>query len=224
MGLRVNAIEDVFPLADFLADVLGDSVEVVVHDITDLESSIVHIRNGELSGRRVGDGTTDAALRLIRGGRASREEYVASYEGAALGGTHFRCATYFIKNYSDELIGLLCVNVCTTGLDEAIQTLTRLRWGGTERQVEVSAPRPETPAQEMLHGDPDETIRRVTRSVLAGYPVGPERLSRDEKLRVLEELDAQGVFLMKGAVSIVAAELATSTPTLYRYLQTIREQ
>ena len=38
-------------LVDFLADYLGENTEVVLHDLSDCQSSIVAIRNGDISGR-----------------------------------------------------------------------------------------------------------------------------------------------------------------------------
>ena len=227
MSFRVDSIRDVFPLADFLAEAIGDSAEIVVHDVTDLESSVVYIRNGALSGRNIGDGATDQALQLIKTGRTAREEFVSDYEGKSLGGRRFRCATYFVKDRADELLGLLCVNVCVDGIEEAIRTMSCLLGGAGAVLPAVgradggpSLPR----AVESLHGNPSDTVRGITRSVLAECPVPADRLSRDEKLGIIEKLNDRGVFLMKGAVGTVAEELATSTPTLYRYLQIIREQ
>ncbi len=34
-----------FPLVDFLADVFGEDVEVVLHDVLDINKSVVAIRN-----------------------------------------------------------------------------------------------------------------------------------------------------------------------------------
>ena len=42
------------PLVDFLADYLGSNAEVLLHDLTNLEHSIVKIRNGHISGRKEG--------------------------------------------------------------------------------------------------------------------------------------------------------------------------
>lgn len=52
MSFHVESVEEMIPMVDFLAEVMGESVEVVLHDVTDTESSIVYIRNGELSGRK----------------------------------------------------------------------------------------------------------------------------------------------------------------------------
>lgn len=220
MGIRVDSVQDVIPLADFIADVAGESVEVALHDITDAEVSIVYIRNGALSGRKVGDGTTDVALKLIHEGHVHDAEYMANYAGKSLGDHNFRCATYFIKNHDEKLIGLLCVNVLVNGLEAAVKTLNSFLYGGAKAD---DASRCVHSIEENLLGSPDDTIRRITRSVLSRYDVTPKRLSRAERLEALRSIHEEGVFLMKGSVPIVAEEMDISVPTCYKYLKEIKQ-
>jgi predicted transcriptional regulator YheO len=41
------------PMVDFLAEVLGEGCEVVLHDVTNPERSVIAIRNSHVSGRDV---------------------------------------------------------------------------------------------------------------------------------------------------------------------------
>lgn len=220
MGLRVDSLEEIYPIADFIADAFGGLAEIVVHDVVDLESSIVYIRNGHLSGRKIGDGTTDAALRLIESGLHGSRDYLSSYTGKALGGRTFRSSTYFVRDRSETLVGLLCVNIDVSGLGAALDALQSLVSNET-------AARPSEQLgsfEENLQGDPSETIRRITRSALSDLSVSPDRMTRQQRLDVIERIKGEGVFLMKGAVNIVAPELSVSVPTLYRYLQEVKER
>ena len=237
MGIVADKIEEVFPLADFMADAIGTSAEVVVHDVTDLETSVVYIRNGELSGRKVGDGTTDRALKLIHQRKESEKGYFANYEGRDLTGHRFRCSTCFIENHIGELIGLLCVNVNVTALDEAIDILLGIRngmekdWRGAAAGGATDGSIPERvhdgrmqPILETLSGNPVDTIRKIVRTVLSEYPVEPDRMSRQERLSALGRISDEGAFYMKGAVQVVADELCVSVPTVYKYLQEVRSE
>ncbi len=220
MAIRVDSVEDMIPLADFIADVAGESVEVVLHDIRDAETSIRYIRNGCLSGRQIGDGTTDAALKLIQDGRAESRDYVANYSGKSLENHEFRCATYFIKNPEDQLIGLLCVNVLVDGLREVIELLESYLTGRRHDSEEQAAHH--GVSEENLLGNPTETIRLIARNVLRRYEVDPLRLSRQERVEAVRAIYEEGVFLMKGSVQTVAEEMDISVPTLYKYLQEVR--
>lgn len=228
MPIRVKQIEDIFPFADFIADAFGKCAEVVVHDAVDLEASIVYIRNGELSGRKVGDGATDRALRLIRDSDRTDAEYVANYAGKSLEARTFRCSTMFVRNFDDELVGLLCININITGIDEAMKVLDAVLYGKAQEEAVSGAAnhRIEKPGaiEGVLQGDPKETVRRIVVRTLARYSMPADRLAKAERLGVLAELDEDGVFLMKGAVGIVAEELGVSVPTVYKYLRELQNE
>lgn len=49
-----------------------------------------------------------------------------------------------------------------------------------------------------------------------------EKIEKQEKLQMVHFLDRKGVFLIKGALEKVAAELNISKVTLYSYLDEIR--
>ena len=53
-------------LVDFLAEFMGENTEVVLHDMTDWHHSVIAIRNGHISGRKVGDPITETNLRILR--------------------------------------------------------------------------------------------------------------------------------------------------------------
>ena len=92
-------------LVDFLADYLGENTEVVLHDLSDCQSSIVAIRNGDISGRELGLRLRTMALSSLR---MSLQEapYRVNYRGMSPRGNIIRSATYFIKDDDGELIGL----------------------------------------------------------------------------------------------------------------------
>ncbi len=43
------------PMVDFLEQILGKNSEIVLHDFSDPDHAIVDIRNGIVSGRKIGD-------------------------------------------------------------------------------------------------------------------------------------------------------------------------
>ncbi len=58
-------IESYIPLAKFIAKISGPRCEVLLHDLSDLEHSIIFLENGNITGRAVGGGITDFALRTV---------------------------------------------------------------------------------------------------------------------------------------------------------------
>ena len=58
-------IKKYISIADFLGEVLGTNTEVIIHDLVNYDHSIVHIINGHISNRKIGDSITDLVLEFI---------------------------------------------------------------------------------------------------------------------------------------------------------------
>ena len=81
------------PLVKFLAEVLGEKCEVVLHDLNNLENSIIAIENGHISGRKVGDPLTDLALKIVREENDLEKNYMTNYTGKTNDGKDLRSLT-----------------------------------------------------------------------------------------------------------------------------------
>ena len=58
-------LERYIPLVDFISAILGNNSVVVLNDPTDLDNSVVYIKNGELTGRKVGDPASNFVLKIV---------------------------------------------------------------------------------------------------------------------------------------------------------------
>lgn len=203
------------PLVDFLAEVLGPDAEVVLHDVEDMDRSVVAIRNGQVSGRSVGSPATNMVLKVIQDGRGSKIDYLANYRGMAADGRALRSSTYFIHGARNKLIGILCVNIDTSKLEFIKEYLDRLLpplgLAGSGEAVE----RFSNSVEELALGSIDAAIKETGTS--------PRRMSQDEKIALVRRLDGEGIFLLKGAIARVAAALEVSEATVYRYLTNARK-
>lgn len=196
-------------LVPFLAQVCGPGSEVVVHDVTRPESSIVAIGNG-VSGREIGNPMTNLAQELTRKGTYEENEYLLNYQGQAKTGK-FLSSTYFIKN-EGRLIGMLCINKEMTAvqeLNEAVQYLLD--------RFNLTAPAEDTPSENLDNPISDMVHTRIT-EIIAQSGVLPRKMTLNEKIRVVHRLNDEGVLRMKGAVPEIAAQLGVSVTTIYRYL------
>ena len=54
--------------------------------------------------------------------------------------------------------------------------------------------------------------------------VSADRLTSDERLKIITALASNGIFLFKGAVKDVAAQLHCSQASVYRYLSQIKQE
>lgn len=205
------------PLIKFMGQVFGSDFEIILHDVSQPDTSIIAIENSHISGRHVGDCLTDLARQWIAQKKYLETNYIVNYEGKTAGGHNLVSSTYFIKD-EDTLIGLLCINHNTDSLLEAqriIHALTSAFYLPDKNASNYS---------ERFSGSIlDISSNRILKT-LNSFNVTPKRMSAAEKIELVKKLDEQEIFSTKGAIAQVADYLNVSEPTIYRYLSKVRKK
>jgi predicted transcriptional regulator YheO len=203
------------PMVDFYAETLGRHCEVILHDLRQLESSIIAIRNNHISGRQIGGCITGFGLELLEKRIYEKRDYVANYAGKTEDGKKtLRSSTFFIRNKMNKVIGMLCVNLDISAFVAAKSAIEDLISVGND--VRDGEP---VLAEESFDLDPQKLISSRVAHVLAKFGIEPERMTSAEKSAVVLDLAELGVFRIKGAVSEVSQLIQVSEPTIYRYLK-----
>ncbi len=203
------------PLVDLLADFLGTQCEVVLHDFSKPKRTIVCIRNGHLTGRAIGGTITDLGLRMMH--RLAKEPDApfqqVNYVTHGKDGRELKSASLIIRDRR-QAVGALCINLDLSplrGLQEFLKQLCATTTANPQGE-ETFVP----DFRRLL----DEVLDKAMKN-LNGIP--PGRLQKEEKLEVLQALQQQGVFLLRGAVQEVSRRLGMATPTIYKYLDEQRK-
>ncbi|MDR1873503.1 MAG: PAS domain-containing protein [Synergistaceae bacterium] len=219
-------VRSYLPLVDFLAEVVGPNSEIVLHDLSNEESSLVAIRNGGLSGRDVGAPITDFAKHVLQHGRHEGKNFITNYLGkAGSAGKFLKSSTFFIRDDNDEIIGLLGINTDLSALSEAHRVLGQFLAidedinGDSAPSSTNANTNASTNADANDHFSVREMVLSVMEQVLDSYGVDPARMTADEKKEAVEALNKKGIFLLKGVISDVASRLDVSEQTIYRYLK-----
>lgn len=200
------------PMVEFIAQTYGDNCEVILHDLRQLDNSIIAILNNHISGRQVGGTITDFALKIIHEKAWKSKDYIANYKAVIPGKSdNIRASTFFIKDEDGQVIAMLCMNVDLTSLSVAHNIIGKLLQVEDTHKGEDEEVLGNTSITDMLH--------KLITSVLKSYHRSPSRLLMDEKKDIVKKLDDKGVFLLKGAVAEVAVRLNISEQTVYRYLK-----
>ncbi len=202
-------IEKYIPIAEFISAILGNNCEVVIHDVTIPNNSIIFIKNGHLSGRRVGGPLTNLVLSIIQNKSYKNKDFVANYKAEGNFKT-FRSASYFIKNQKNEIIGVICVNVDIEDYNNVKKLMDSLIFISNESVKEIE----DIKTQDKFYDNVDDILHTIINDI----NIDPQRMSADEKMYVVKQLYDKGAFNLKGAVVEVAKELRVSEPTIYRYL------
>ena len=226
------------PLVDFLGKILGPKTEVVLQNVRDFSHSVVAIANGNLSGRTIGSPATDLVLHIWRNHEYDQHNYLTHYAGYTIQGHPVVSSTLFVRNARGRVIGFLCINFDSSAFRQASKELRRAsayldalgladpaavlnddRAASEESDAETGTGQS---TREVLSVNTDEVVTHNIAEFAAELGIPPARMNRQERLQLITRLDGSGVFLVKGSVDTVARALGISSPSVYRYLHTIR--
>jgi len=221
-----NTLKQYSILVEFLGKALGPDYEIALYDIGSETNSLVAIANGYISGRAIGAPMTNMALNTMSNKLYKNSNYKLNYHGISKDQRILRSSTMFIKDETEELVGMLCINfddrkfvnlsneilkLCHP--DELIEKHCTYESINTLSEDEV----------ETFSGSISEVTETVLNKVLASKNIPIDRLTQDERLDVIDILIQKGVFMLKGAVSEVAKQLHCSEPTIYRYINKLNK-
>ncbi len=206
-------LELFFPIAEGLAKMFGERCEVVLHDLSHPESSIIYIVNGSISGRKIGDGIRDLLWDVIRSPDFN-ENVLANYTSTRTSGKKIKSTTVIIRNPEGKIVGALCINFDITGMDAVGEFLEKFL------DVQAIVP-PENMIVKIEKSNVLDILEHIIDKTIAdNYP--NDGWSREKMIYVIGFLEKKGAFLIKGAVEWVAAKLGISRFTVYSYLKEVR--
>lgn len=215
-----SIMQEYCELVGFLGKVLGQDYEVVLHDLSNMDNSVVAVANGHVSGRKIGSPMNENGLRLIRTEAWKQNQELIRYRGYSQKTNHLLCFTRFIKNQQGDPIGMLCINYDYASNQKLVDSISE-QLGIAELPDQAESEKIFRSDTEKFPDSMEEVVYAICNQVMLEVPVPVDRLSQDEKIAIVEKLEAKGVFLFKGAVTLVAGRLQTSEATVYRYLSKI---
>ena len=200
---REALLEVLKAIGDGVSGTLGEWCEVVIHDLRDLEHSIVYV-SGNVTGRKVGGPMTDLGLTHIRAGRT---EPLVNYTSYTDDGKTLRCSSMFIHDENGNPVASFCLNVNVTPLLLFSRFLRTLPAGQDESDV-----------TELF----SEDLAQMVETLIAecAYRVGKpvSMMTKDDRMKLVALLEEKGVFQLRKSVPLVAKRLGVTQKTIYNYL------
>lgn len=212
-GFRLEMLKRI---AAGLSAQFGDNCEVVVHDLARnaIESSIAHIENGHITGRKVGDGPSAAVLNAIRHQEGPLKDHLA-YLIKTENGRILKCSTIYINGDDGRPRYVLSINYDITNLlalEGSIHSITECRNPDDSHSKEQANPKRIThDVSELL----DELIEQSVE--LVGVPV--PLMTKEDKIKAINFLNDAGAFLITKSGDKVAKYFGISKYTLYSYVE-----
>lgn len=220
-------MKEYIAIVNFFAKIVGTNVEIILHDISQVDHSAVAVVNGHVSGRKIGSSLNATGISFIKNEIYKDQDELLHYRGQSKNGLELICYTRFIKAEDGTLLGMMCINVDRNQevkLLKDLTTLLNLNQDFTEVLLETKVLGNEvTIFKEHFPENVAETTAIVFDDIITELKLPKERLTYHEKLEVMKRLEERGIFLFKGAISEVAHLMRISEATAYRYLSKIEK-
>ncbi|MFK8332659.1 transcriptional regulator [Pseudomonas sp. BJa5] len=200
-----------------LGHAVGPHTEIVLHDLTRPEHSILAIANGHVTGRQVGGSILGGpqgdlgfkAVRRAMADRASSEPLlVENYATLAPDGRPLRSSTLVYRDSSGLPFASLCINADLSAVAAAHAVLAGLLGLGGAPVARREEPR-----------DMEQLMVQIIEAACPGGVVGMKKAQKREAVRQMQD---RGMFIVKGGIEKAAAALGVTRYTIYNYLEQIR--
>ena len=203
------------------------NAEVVLHDLSKPQHSVVYVANNSVTGRKVGQTFQHLIEKAVFAGNPADgvvDNYFFKKEGKQI-----RSSSLLIRNEAGELIGALCINVDVTAAQQIIDLASGLLQGrakGEKSKSDLSDSACTLPAVsanfEALEKEQSvqHFVNNMVDSMINELNADGKK-TKEDRLELIRFMDERGVFLVKGSMEYVAGKLGLSKVTLYGYLDKI---
>ena len=199
-------------VGEIIAEMFSPYLEVIIHDLKDPEHSIIAIFNNHITGRKIGDGTSDIGYKKLAN---ELPDKIVNYENKSPSGIKLKSSTLTIRNQHNKIIGSMAFNFDLTpfeNIQEFFNTITK-----TNKSKLNDFPKQE---QFFLWSIRDELEQELNKYIIANGLQG-KVLTKKDKLNVVALMNKKGHIKKRGSMSILSELLAITRPTLYKYLKNI---
>lgn len=210
------------PIVDMVGSFVGENVEIVLHDLTQPERSIVRILNGHVSGRSVGDSILSGPngdkgfvelLRSLQEGGQGTHSVIADYQTFTRGGKELQSSTVIFRDSGGTNFASICINADMSVVVQAHALLQSMLLRPKEQESARDAP-----------GGIDALMKEIIAEAVQRFGKPVSVMDKDEKIHAVETMMLRGLFIVKGGVERAATALGVTRFTIYNYLDVLRQR
>ena len=193
-----------------MAEMFAPNLEVIIHDLQTPEHSIIAIFNNHITGRKIGDGTSDIGYKKLED---ELPDKIVNYNNQSPSGSDLKSSSLTIRNRDDEIIGSMGLNFDLSSFVNIKEFLEMF----TETFTLDNLPKRE----EFFMWSVKDEIQQALNKYIASHHLQGKVLNRKDKLNVVFYMKKEGHINKKGAISILSEMLAITRPTLYKYIKEV---
>ena len=203
-------LEHYVKAGEIIAEMFAPYLEVIIHDLQAPDHSIIAIFNNHVTGRKIGDGTSDIGYKKLSD---KLPDKIVNYNNQSPSGADLKSSSLTIRNRNDEIIGSMGLNYDLSSFANIKEFFEMF----TKTIVLDDLPDRE---QFFIWSVKDE-IQQALNKFIAYNDLQSKVLTRKDKLNVVAFMKKEGHINKKGAISILSELLAITRPTLYKYIKEI---
>jgi predicted transcriptional regulator YheO len=207
MDERKRIIEELKPVTRAIVDLFGPNCEALIHDLTDLEHSIVWIE-GNLTNRKIGGSMTEVGLIQLK---EHKDEEIHNNISNNEDGKVIKSTSVIFRNKKGENLVSLSINLDITpfrNIEHVLHGITR------PNTSEEYTDHFSDDINEILDAIIYEGEQEIGKSIPA--------MTREEKVSLVKKIDERGAFQIKKAAPLIAKRLGVTRYTVYNYLNESR--
>lgn len=215
-------LKNFIPVARGIAKTFGKNCEVVLHDTSDLEHSVVLIENNLITGRKVGAPMTDLGLYFLTSDLFNETDYVANYLSENKEGKKLKSTTIFIRDSNKKIIGFLCINIDIGPIMDIAKEMNdfcNIKADLYDAENCIDSGREESFSHSL-----DELMEQLFSKAQEKIGKKVSRMRKEDKIEMVRYLQKHGIFLVKDAIDRLAEKLNVSRFTIYNYLAEIKPE
>ena len=191
-------------LVEALGKMFAPTCEVVLHDLARPANAVVAIENA-ISGRKVGDATTEIGLSRVRD--RNFPDVLQNYANQFPDGRPAKSTSIGLRNSSGQCVAAICLNMDIGLLGSAQSLLTQM----TATAIGAST-------GESLRSRTLSDVRDSLDAFAAKRGVQPRALATDQRREAIIMLADDGLLQLRGGAGIAADVLGISRATVYNAL------
>jgi len=212
--MDTNRLEFLKNLAKAINSVFGDRCEVVIHDFSDLKRSLVYI-NGDVSNRPLGSPISDMLYRLLKEFGDDAPDKFGS-KSTTEDGKVLKCSTTMVRDDEGKIVGCFCINFDVTDFTFLTTAFNDFTFMAQEAAAGGGSSKNGIPTSFA------ESMEAAIDFAVNEHGKIPAMMDKSDKLSIMEKLDKDGVFRIKGSVDYISRVFGSSRYTIYNYLKQIR--
>ena len=221
LGSVDNFLDNMKLMVNPIANIFGKNCEVVLHDLRDLQRSIVAIANGHVTGRKlggpvIGGPLDDESLKPLLEQKDTRS-ILSSYSTRSIYSHRLKSTTIIFRNSKGKPVAALAINLDLSEFDKANELLNEI----SKTNGEIHQKTTQTEQHESQGDDMATLIRGIIEDAISGMQKPIHLAEKEDKIKAVKTMYERGLFLMKGSVTHVAMALNVSRFTIYNYLKEI---